>query len=229
MEVTLKDESGVSPSSILEKTIALTNEVQVKSEPPALDVLEQAATDLETVPENKVLRMEGEPVPVGEKIVNAVNSAVGAVVDGVKGLVESVKSKTDGGDLGTILQAENKVISTEHIQEVPEPVFQKCKPILPLDANSGADPMLTVEGAVLQGLTEPQHDSGEAAVDTLAVPDPLPGSVPKEAPTPMDALHVFIPIGGPEGVKVEQLSPTVCLVQDKFLVEAVQVRLPRCV
>lgn len=56
MEIRLKDESGKSIDTLLEKTIALTNEVQVPPTPESPDILKDVEIDLETVPEHKVLK-----------------------------------------------------------------------------------------------------------------------------------------------------------------------------
>lgn len=183
MEVTLKDESGVAASSILEKSIALTNEVQVKLDPPALNVLENVTTDLETVPENKVLNPEPAQLPVGEKLSNAMSSAVSAVVDGVKGLVDHVKPKSEPE---AVVAAQPKVIPT-------------YPPYIEIPA------MKSLADSLAQSL--PNAPTGDLTVED----DNLSKSLPDES-TPLDT-----------GVKVEQLTPTVCLVQEKFIVEAVQV------
>lgn len=195
MEVTLKDESDVPVSSILEKSIALTNEVQVKLEPPVVGVLENATPDLETVPENKVLNVDqGDQVPVGEKFVSAMNSAVTAVVDGVKGLVDQVKPNKE-----------------------PETVIAPVSKVIPTNPNIEIPTMKSLAGESSSAQSLPDALSEHSTVDencSKSLPDDISGNAPLD-------------ISLPDGVKVEHLTPTVCLVQEKFIVEAVQVRLIR--
>ena len=106
MEIQLKDESGKSVENLLEKSIALTNDVQVNPTVESQEILKEMIVDLPTVPENKMLKTDpgnegdeereeskNEKIPMQEKITNAVNSAMEAVVGSVKGIVNSVTKK----------------------------------------------------------------------------------------------------------------------------------------
>jgi len=271
MEVTLKDESGVSPSSILDKSKELAENVQGKLEESKAAVAEAGT-------------------PVGEKIVSAVQSAVDAVVDGVKGLVtssqvtsnstsvipvepladesreavptEPVKDSSSTNIETQVLQTSEKAlndaplsedITTASTGEESSAIIHAVPAVPPEPADpstseiSQKDDKALVDVTLSENITVTTKEESSAIIKSIS--EPLE---PKDLSTPTDSVisqdkdfvdvplsetaisEPIVPCGAPavkletsettEGVKIEQLSPSVTLVQDKFIVETVQVR-----